>query len=266
MKCVVISLIVVDASDKLIIFVALFRYFMVSKTSAIVLHVTPYSDVASILAVYSLENGRCAYFVRGSKKRRSPFKNAFFQPLSLVEMDVIHQQGKTIHQIRDVHMIHPLVNLSSHPIKNAIALFIAELLYKTLRNEESQPMLYSFLENSILQLDLCEEGIPNFHLVFMVKLSRYLGFEASPNQEGCKYFDLQHGIFTNSCPPSHYIQPDVCATFSDLLERGYHDAHLLVLSRTRRVELLGALMEFYQLQIPEFKGLQSLSVLQSLFD
>ncbi len=239
---------------------------MLSKTSAIVLHATPYSDVASILAVYTLEYGRSSYFVRNSKKKKSPVKSAFLQPLSLVEMDVIHQQGKTIHQIRDMHTAHPLVHLSSHPLKNAIALFVAELLYKTLRIEESQPLLYSFLENSILQLDLCEEGLANFHLVFMVKLSRYLGFEASANEDDCKYFDLQNGVFCASRPLSHYLQQETCADFSKLLGLNYSNSQELVLNRARRVELLEALIEFYRLHIPDFKGLQSLSVLQSLFD
>jgi DNA repair protein RecO (recombination protein O) len=240
---------------------------MQSKTPAIVLHTTQYSDSASILTAYTLEYGRASYFVRNANKKKSSLRNGLLQPLTILDMNVIHQHGKTIHQIKDIHSSYPFVFIPTHPVKNAIALFIAELLYKTLRNEESQPLLYSFVENSIMQLDLCEEGVANFHLIFMAKLSRYLGFEASANVNGYAFFDLVNGVFC-ATPPLHSkcLKQETCADFATLLDLGYHNAHELILSRMRRVQLLEGIIEFYKLHIPDFKGLQSLAVLQSLFD
>mgnify|MGYP001338008161 FL=1 len=155
---------------------------MVSKTTGIVLRTVKYSDKASVVTVYTRDYGRMAYMVYGIYGKRSAAKAACFLPLSLIEITAAHHPGKDVQQMKEARIEENLVNTHHNPIKNAIALFVAELLYKTLKQPEPESELFDFLRQSILTLNEKEEGITNFHLVFAMHLCRHLGVK--PNEIG----------------------------------------------------------------------------------
>jgi DNA repair protein RecO (recombination protein O) len=205
--------------------------------------------------------------VHGVNKKKSVCRAAFMQPLTVVDMDVYHTPGKEIQRIKDMRLAFPLVGIPFHPVKNSLALFLSELLFRTLRRTEPDESLYLFLENSIQTLDCCEEGISNFHLIFLLKFSRYLGFEPNQDETDGTYFDLMNGVFLKQKPLHvHFLPPELSRDFAALLGCDYTDMHRLVLSRQKRVDLLEGMIEYYRLHIPDFHGLHSLAVLQSLFD
>ena len=145
-------------------------------------------------------------------------------------------------------------------------MFLTEILFKTLRQSEPDESLFLFVENSILQFDCCQTGIQNFHLIFLLKLTRYLGFEPNVEEFG-EYFDLLNGVFQDFKPAHvHFLMPEVTLNFKKLLEIDYSSLDKLILSRENRMVLLLSIIEYYRLHIPEFQQLQSLSVLQGLFD
>lgn len=240
---------------------------MQEKTLGIVLHSIKYSDSASILTIYTHQFGRVSYMVHGVNKKKSVFRSALLQPLSIIELDVVHQTGKDLQRIKDVRISYPFEMLPYDAVKNSLALFLAEVLFRTLKQTGPDESLFLFLENSIQQLDHCEKGIGNFHLVFMVKLSRYLGFEPNGDDESADYFDLMNGVFLQSKPlHAHYLTKDATNDFLELLRVDYTNMYKLVYSRQNRAKLLASIVEYYRLHIPEFNGLHSLAVLQSLFD
>jgi DNA repair protein RecO (recombination protein O) len=237
------------------------------KTSGIVLHSIKHTDSATIITVYTRQFGRVSYMVHGVNKKKSTCRAAILQPLSIVEMDVFHTPGKNIQRLKEMRMEQPFTGIPFDPVKNSLALFLSEVLYRTLRQTEPDESLYLFLENSILQLDCSETGISNFHLVFLLKLTRYLGFE--PNQDGVQvnYFDLMNGVFMKEKPlHAHFILQEVTADFIRVLNADYSTMHNLAFTRARRANLLQSIIEYYQLHIPDFHGLHSLAVLQSLYD
>jgi len=237
------------------------------KTSGIVLHSIKHTDSTTIITVYTRQFGRVSYMVHGINRKKSVCRAAILQPLSIVEMDVSHTPGKNIQHLKEMRMEQPFTGIPFNPVKNSLALFLSEVLFRTLRQTEPDDSLYLFLENSILQLDCSETGISNFHLVFLLKLTRYLGFQ--PNQEGAQvnYFDLMNGVFMKEKPlHSHFVLPDVSADFIKVLNADYSTMQNLAFTRARRSNLLQSIVEYYQLHIPGFHGLHSLSVLQSLFD
>ncbi|ADQ80337.1 DNA repair protein RecO [Paludibacter propionicigenes WB4] len=240
---------------------------MLSKTTGIILHSIKYTDSASIVTVYTQQFGRVSYMVHGVNKKKSMCRAALLQPLSMVEMDVFHVPGKDIQRIKDLRMNYQFTGIPFNPVKNSLALFLSEVLFKSLRQTEPDENLYLFLENSIQQLDCCEEGIANFHLVFLIKMSRYLGFAPNTEDGGAKYFDLMNGVFSEQkALHMHYLLPETTIDFISLLETDYAGMHRLILTRERRSVLLKGLVEYYLLHIPEFHTLHSLAVLQSLFD
>lgn len=237
------------------------------KTTGIVLHSTKHTDSSSIITIYTHQFGRVSYLIHGANKKKSLVRAAMVQPLSLVELDVFHKPGKEIQQIKDIRMEYQFNNIPFDPVKNSLALFISELLFRVLRQTEPDESLFLFLENSIQQLDCCETGVANFHLVFMLKLSRYLGFEPNKDEDEANYFDLMNGVFQRQRPlHSHFLLPDVSVDFNGVLLANYSDMGNLKFTRGRRTKLLESMIEYYRLHIPDFHGLHSLAVLQSLFD
>lgn len=237
------------------------------KTTGIVLHSLKYSDSATIVTIYTQQFGRVSYMVYGVNKKKAVCRSALLQALSIVELDVAHSPGKEIQRIKEVRTAIPFTEIPFDPVKNSIALFLSEVLFRTLRQAEPDEELFSFLENSIQLLDCCEHGIANFHLIFLVKLTRYLGCAPNSEKETNGYFDLINGVFLQQKPLHvHYLLPEISKDLSILLGVDYQNMNSLVFSRKRRYELLESLVEYYRLHIPDFNGLNSLEVLQSLFD
>lgn len=237
------------------------------KTTGIVLHSIKHGDSSIIITVYTEQFGRVAYMIHGANKKKSVVRSALIQPLSIVEMDVFHSPGKDIQRIKDIRMKYQFNGIPIHPVKNSLALFVSEMLYRVLRQTEPDERLFLFLENSIQQLDHCDVGLANFHLVFLLKLTRYLGFEPNADSDHSKYFDLMNGIFQLEKPlHTHYLLPEPTNYFAEVLEADYSTMQNLAFSRAVRMQLLESIIEYYRLHIPEFKGLNSLSILQSLFD
>ncbi len=238
------------------------------KTKGIVLHALKYSDTSTVVTVYTERFGRVAYMVYGVGGKRAVCRPALLQPLSLVELEVAHHPGKDMQRIREMRMAHPLEGIPFDPVKNSIALFLSEVLYRVLRRSEPDGELYAFLERSILRLDGSKGRLADFHLLFLLRLTRYLGCE--PNDEGGTqgYFDMQEGVFLLQRPVHvHYLPPEQAQDLLALLRADYDTADRLPpWPRTRRNALLENLLEYYRLHVPDFNGVQSLEVLQSLFD
>ena len=240
--------------------------FMQAKTTGIIIHKIKYSDSATIITVYTREFGRVSYLVYGANKKKSANRTALLQPLSILDLEVSHSPGKDIQRIKEMRLEYQFTGIPFNPVKNALALFISEILFKSLRQTEPDEPLFLFLENSIQQLDCSHTGVQNFHLVFLQKLTRYLGFEPYV-EEGGKFFDLMNGVFLPERPLHiHFLTPEVTLQFTELMETDYTNMEKLILTRDNRSVLLKNMVEYYRLHIPEFQSLHSLSVLQSLFD
>lgn len=239
---------------------------MLSTTQGIILRMVKYSDKASAVTVFTRDHGRVVFVAYGVSGKKSGGKAALLQPLSLVELTLYMQPGKEMHQLKDIRSDVSLPGISGHPVKNAIALFLSELLFKSLRHQQEEHQLFDFLHKSFEWLNESTEGIANFHLVLMCKLTRYLGCEPNMDSAGAAWFDLLNGNFSFSQPlHSHCIRPELTPSFTALLRCGFSTMNTLNISREQRIELLDMLIEYYKLHLPEFHPMQSTAVLHELF-
>ena len=167
-----------------------------------------------------------------------------------------------------MRMAYPLEDLPFNPVKNSIALFLSEVLYRVLRRSEADGDLYAFLERSVLTLDGGKGRMSGFHLLFLLRLTRYLGCEPNCEEGTQGYFDLLDGVFRVRRPAHvHYLLPEQAQDLLALLRADFGTADSLpAWPRSRRNALLESLLEYYRLHVPDFNGVQSLEVLQSLFD
>lgn len=242
---------------------------MLQKTEGIVLRTVKYKDTAFIADVYTDVAGRVSFMVPLPRSRKASVKSVLFQPLSLVELEADFRPNTSIYKIKEAKSWHPFVSLPYDPYKSAIALFLSEFLCRAVRVEADNRALFSYLRHSIVWLDECRTGFANFHLVFLMRFSRFLGLY--PNlegySEGC-YFDLLNACFTSLRPSghSHYIGPIEAARLLTLMRMNYDTMHLFAMSRVERMRCLTVIEQYYRLHLPDFPELKSLDVLKELFD
>jgi DNA repair protein RecO (recombination protein O) len=241
---------------------------MLNKTRGIVLHALPYNDTYSIIHIYTEDYGRTSYMAARSRGKKSAVTKALFMPLSILEMEVEHLNKREIHRIREAKRCFPLNRLFSDPVKNALALFVAEVLFRVTRETEADPRLFDYLCHSIHLLEDAGRGVANFHFVFLLRLLHYLGF--APNIESYSeesYFDMQNGVFTNRPPlHPHYLSREESRFFIRLFRITYENMSLYSFSRRERVNVLHKILTYYRLHLPDFPELKSLPILQSIFD
>lgn len=241
---------------------------MTDKTVGVVLRCLKYGDTSYIVDIYTETSGRLSYIVKVSRARRGGVRSSLFHSLSIVEIETEGRNTARLHRIKEVRSLYPLHSLSLDPYKSAIALFLGEFLYYTLREEGVNRPLFAYLTHSIRWLDGCSGGrVANFHLVFLIRLLRFLGL--SPNLEGYHagcYFDMINAEFVPRQPfHANFLHSDEAAVVCGLLRMNYENMHLFVLNRLQRVRCLEVLNEYYCLHLPGFSQLRSLDVLKELF-
>ncbi len=241
---------------------------MLSKTRGIVLHALPYNDKYTIIHMYTEAYGRVAYMVALNRGKKSTLSKSLFMPLSVIEMEVDHQGKRDLQRIKETRICFPISGISSHPVKNVVGLFVAEVLYRVLRETQADERLFRYLSHSIELLNEMEAGVANYHLVFLMGLTQYLGIFPHVDTWRSGYcFDMLNGVFAEHPPMhSHYLSYTESAVFASLLRISYENMSLYTFSRRERVDIIHRILAYYRLHLPDFPEIKSLDVLQSLFD
>lgn len=241
---------------------------MLQKTVGIVLHSLKYNDTTHIVDIYTQVRGRVSFLVTATRSKRAAVKYVLFQPLSVIEFEADFRPSSSLYRIKEVKA-YPFKTIPYDPYKSAIALFLAEFLYKAVKEEGENDPLFAYLHHSIEWLDECGSDFANFHLVFLMRLSRFLGLY--PNLDDYHrgdYFDLLNACFTSLRPHKHsfYVDAEESFRITRLMRMNYDTMHLFRMVRGDRARCLTIISDYYRLHIPGFQELKSLSVLRELFD
>ena len=233
----------------------------------IVLQCVKYNDKSFIAHLFTASRGHVSFMVNGTHGKRSGTVARLFQPLTFLSFQWDVKPNSALQRMKEARMLFVWQDVPYHPIKRGVAMLLTEFMAHTLRNEASNPDLYQYIEHSLRWFDMIEEGYANFHLVFLLKLARFLGF--APNMEAYSdgdLFDLISGHFT-----PHGVASDTMMSA--------HDAHLLFLlngatyetmngismNRHERARLVRYLAAYYGQHAVNFPALRSLDILQDLF-
>lgn len=241
---------------------------MLVKTRGIVLHTLAYNDTYSIIHIYTEAFGRAAYLVPRKRGKKTSLSKALYIPLSVVDMEVEHLNKRDLHRIKECRMCFPQSEIYENPVKNILALFVSEFLYKVVKETEPDASLFEFLYTSIHILENTDEGIANFHIVFLLRLLTYLGIypNTTSGKKKC-YFDMLNGVFVEAIPVhQHFLDKAESEVFDRLLRISFENMSLYAFSRRDRVAIINRIIEYYRLHIPSFLEIKSVSVMQSLFD
>ena len=240
---------------------------MLHKTRAIVLSNVNYSDTYTIVHVLTEVFGPVSYLTAKQKGKTTRVPKSLFHPLSIVELEVEHQNLRGIQRIKEARAVIPLLSILNNPVKSTMGIFLAELVGKVATDAQADQRLFDFMLESIQILDVIEKGYANFHLVFMIGLSRFLGFY--PDSGGyCPgmYFDMRNGVFASDKPAHpHFLNPDESQVFFNLLRMNYENMALFTFSRHQRKDIIFRILEYYRIHLNRLPEIKSLEILHEVF-
>ena len=240
---------------------------MLTKTQAIVLHSLKYGETRLIVDMFTRSMGRQSFIVSIPKSTKAKIKKQLFQPLSILEIEFDSRPKVQLQKLADVRLASPFSSIPFHAHKLSISLFLAEFLYYALRGEQENELLFDYVANSLLWLDGQQDRFSNFHLVFLMRLSRFLGFYPNlDHYQSGDYFDLRESMF-QSAPPVHrdFLFPEEADKVQLMMRMDFPTMHLYRMSHDDRNRLLEVTLKYYRLHLPDFPELKSVSVLQELY-
>jgi len=239
---------------------------MLYKTRGIVLHSVKYSESSLVVKAYTEEFGLQSYMLKGVRSPKSRIRAVLFQPLTLLDMVVYRKEKSTIHSVREVRLASPYVSIHTDIRKSSISLFLAELVYKSIREEEPNPNMFDFLWHSLLLLDATTGRLASFHLVFALKLSRHLGFQPQSNRsEYNRFFHFREGSFLPVFNSSdECLDATESSWFFQLMNAELNQVSLLDIPAGIRKLLLEKILHYYRLHLPGLKEIRSHEVLHEV--
>lgn len=235
------------------------------ETKGIILSSLKYGDTSLIIRCYTQNVGLKSFIAKGvfTKKKRN---TSLYFPLA--EIDLSFQSKSNEQQLvflKSAQTAHYYETLHFHPIKSAIVFFLAEILNLVLKEESDNPELYFYIEHSLKEFDQKKDDFADFHLIFLMQLTHFLGFYPNLENEESSLFDLENGFFTNSNSSINMLKADETALFKKLLEINFTEVSKNTFNQMQRALLLDILVKYYQIHTNNFKKPKSLQVLHELF-
>ncbi len=241
------------------------------KTKGFVLHTVNFNDTSIIVKIYTKNYGLQSYLVRGVRKQKSVFKQGLFQHLSLVEFVATQPSKKSLHYIKEIKSFYHFKTIPFEIKKSSVLLFINEVLYRSLNEDGVNIELFEFVVKSIEYFDHLSEHYSDFHLFFLIHLTKYLGFYPLNNySEINNIFDLKEGRFVEATAVLPYFMNERLSKLFHLYlqKNNIFDEHtyISITSYEDLKDLLNLLIQYYQLHMDGFNHLKSLKVLHDLFN
>ena len=238
------------------------------KTEAIVLKTYKYSETAIIAKIYTREKGLLSFIIHGVRKKKSKIKAALFQVLQQLNLEMNFKENSNLNNIKEVNVLSSFNDLHTNIYKSTISQFLGEVLFKTVQEQELNKDLFDYIKNSSTILDeMPVDKIGNFHLIFLLNLSKFLGFYPHNNfGSSNKYFCIETGEFELIITHNKYFDISKSEILSSLLKSNFENMYDVKLNSVNRSLLLHGIISFYRHQLPEMGDIKSLDVLEVIFE
>lgn len=239
---------------------------MLIKTNAIVLSKFKYRDNDLIVKCYTSQRGVVSYLLRGVlKSSKGSIKTAYFQPLSQLQIEEDFKANQSLQFIREVKLKMVYKSLHSNIPKGAIVMFLSEVLASVLKEEEHNESLYDYLETSLHLLD-DEADFVNFHLLFLLNLTKHLGFFPDVSSMANPYFNLHTGAFESKPQNLYTVSGENLSVLKQLLGINFDALKAVKLNSKQRQSFLTMLLFYFELHLGDFKKPKSLAVFNQVFN
>jgi DNA repair protein RecO (recombination protein O) len=235
------------------------------KTRGIVLRLLPFNDKNRIVKIYTELFGLRTFIVSAGMSKSSRQKTALLQSLQPIWLETSFIETNKLCRLGEISTAGSINHSMQHHTKRSILLFLNEVLYKCLREEQADEPLFNFIIESINYLDSTEKKCNNYHLVFLVQMCHYLGFMPVSNYSSYhKYFYYREGLFDNFKSDNIMMDEDLSRTFAQLIHLNFEHMEELELHTNARNKLLENILFYYAQHLPTFKDIKSLEILAEI--
>ena len=237
----------------------------VVTTKAIVLSALKYGDTSLIVKCYTEAEGVKTYLIRGIlKAKKGGLKVAYFQPLTQLIIVASHNNKGNLNSIKDVQISNPYKTIYRDIVKQSVVLFLSEVLSYAIKEEEENEALFEYLESGLIWLDL-HDKISNFHLLFLLNLTRFLGFYPDLSDEDKLGFDLSEGVFSDLTSQKNVISGNYYYQFKKLLGITFDEIENVSFGKQERQIVLKIIIQYFELHLDGFRKPKSLQILETVF-
>lgn len=241
---------------------------MYQKIEAVVLNTIKYSDKHNIVRLYTRQRGLMAFAVPLGSSQAARQRNAMLLPLSVVEAEAAVVHGRDLCRMRDLRRKLPLSQIYASPVKNAIAMYVSELLTHAILGQETNAVLYDYIEQCVNILEQASQGVANFHICFTYHLGILLGIQPDAHtwHEGW-WFDMQEGVFapTPTGDAQQWLAPDEARVIWMLSRMTFANMHHFRFDRHQRNRVLDVMLAYYRIHHSTLGTLRTPAVLKQLF-
>ena len=210
----------------------------------ILLHYTKYGENSLVLHTLSKEYGRRGFFLKGALSKKSSM--ALFQPLNILEADIQENSKGGLLPARNVSASYPLAGIRSNVYKNTIVLFMAEVLFRSIKEGCFEDGLYEWVEKDILLLDALHKDFSNFHIRFLLDYASRLGF--NPQSQDLSPFLGEHN--------GHVVE---------FMNADFARSMMMPFSGLERNEIANGLLRYIEYHIDSAMNINSLKILHEIF-
>ena len=236
---------------------------MLVKTKAIVISTLKFQEKSLIVKCFTLSHGLKSYFVRDAfSSRKASQKIAYFQPLSILEIEAVHKNKGTLENFKEIKISVPFQTIHTDLVKSTMVMFLSEMFHYSIQEEEKNEPLFVFLETALTWLDHHDE-VSNFHLILLLEATKYLGFYPDVSEIDLPYFEINDGVFTLFHGIGSLTE-DETKLFKKLLDLKF-DNDQKVFHVIERQILLKIIIDYYSFHLDGFKKPKSLEVLKEVF-
>lgn len=237
------------------------------KARGIVLHTVKYGESSMVVFMLTDTLGRQNYMIQGIRGPKSKGnKAAVFQPMFVLDFIGLESSKMQMHRMREVRMGMTLASVPFDVRKSTISLFMAEVLYRLVKEVEPQSPIFDFVCGSVSALDSITEGVANFHLWFLVRLSAHLGFYPGNEYIPGSVFDIQEGLFTIVVPTHRLIlNADTSRTLSELMSCEVSELADIHLSRSQRSDFMNSMLTYFGYHLDSIHKVRSIEILRDVF-
>lgn len=239
---------------------------MLHKTRGIVFKVTDYGETSVIVQVFTEKFGMQSYIINGVKRAKARISRNMLQPLHLLDMVVYNNNTGAVQRIKELKNVPLLQSIPYDVVKSGVTLFLNEILYKAVKQPTPDEQLFEYIFNAVELLDNQDSGLANFHLLFLIGLTRYLGFYPdTSNAAEADYFDMKNGVFTRYKPETtFYLSPPYTQIFYTLIKYGFEKMSQVKISNDERRYLINRLLEYFAMHVEGFGNIHSHEILEEV--
>ena len=238
---------------------------MLTNSEAIILGYINYSETSIILKAYTKDFGFKSFIIRGIRtKKKKKITLGQLQPLTILDIEFNNTKNNKLSYLKTIKVIEPFTSINNDIIKINICLFLAEFLSKTLKIDLKNTQLFELIEQSLLWFDNSEKA-PNFHLLFILKLSDYLGILPKYSSDESLFFDIENGIFTNTPLSKKYVKGQVVEDLQNILGIKFDYNNKVLTNINQRKDMLNFLILYYEFHVSGFIRPKSVDILNEVF-